>query len=85
LNAGGAPAEARSEVFLQQKALTGTYNFSVRFVLGKVASGTAVVEVVQNAGTPAETRETKTIRLGEDDVSLSTEIKQGRWEINPTP
>lgn len=85
LNAGGAPAEARSEVFLQQKALTGTYNFSVRFVLGKVASGTAVVEVVQNAGTPAETRETKTIRLGADDVSLSTEIKQGRWVANPIP
>lgn len=74
-----AAGETRSEVFLQPKALNGRYQFAVRFVVGKVTTGTAVVEVVQNAGTPAETRESKTIRLEEQDVSLSTEIKQGRW------
>jgi hypothetical protein len=54
-------------------------------VVGKVTTGTAIVEVIQNGGTPAETRETKTIRLGEQDVSLSTEIKQGRWDKTAKP
>lgn len=77
--------ETRTEVFLQPQALNGKYQFAVRFVLGKVTTGTAVVEVVQYAGTPAETRESKTIRLGEQDVSLSTEIKQGRWDTKTAP
>jgi tetratricopeptide (TPR) repeat protein len=80
-----APAETHAEVFLQPKALNGKYEFSVRFVVGKVTTGTAVVEVIQNGGTPAESRETKTIRLGEQDVSLSTEIKQGRWGVVVKP
>jgi hypothetical protein len=80
-----APAETHAEIFLQPKALNGKYEFSVRFVVGKVTTGTAVVEVIQNGGTPAESRETKTIRLGEQDVSLSTEIKQGRWGVAVKP
>jgi tetratricopeptide (TPR) repeat protein len=71
----GKPPETRIEQFVQPIAVPGRYEFSIRFVVGRIASGTAVVEVVQNAGTPQETRETKTVQLAQEDVRLSTEVK----------
>jgi hypothetical protein len=71
---GGKGSETRLEQFVQPVAVPGKYEFSVRFVVGKVGSGTAVVEVIHNARTPEETRETKTIQLGQEDVRLSTTV-----------
>lgn len=68
------PADTRMEQFVQPEAPTGRYRAAVRFVGGKVASGTAVLEVIQHAGTPAETRKTHTIRTGTTDTAIEFEL-----------
>jgi tetratricopeptide (TPR) repeat protein len=61
--AAGRPAETHIEQFVQTQATPGNYQARIRFVGGKVASGTAVLEVLQHAGTSAESRKTHTIRI----------------------
>lgn len=86
LDASGArPADTHVEQFLQSQALPGKYEAVVRFVGGKVASGTAVLEVIQNAGTPDEKRRTQTIRVGTEDTVVAVEAgttndrQDGTW------
>lgn len=69
---------AREEVFIQPEALTGDYEIAVRFALGEVPSGTAILSITQDAGTAQERTETRSIRLGQDDVLLKTHVKSGR-------
>ena len=72
---------SREEVFVQPRAHAGIYDVAVRFVLGEVPSGTAVVSITQAFGTPGEKTETRIIRLGSDDVSLRTAVPAGRLGI----
>jgi len=83
LDAGGTrPADTHIEQFLQPRSLPGRYEAIVRFVGGKVASGTAVLEVIQNVGTPEEKRRTQTIRVGTEDsvVAVETETTAARQD-----
>lgn len=67
-----------TEHYICHSAPEGRYDIAVRFVLGKAVGGTAVVEVIQHAGTPTETRTTTVVVLGKEDASLSTELIGGR-------
>ncbi|MFM7056167.1 MAG: thermonuclease family protein [Planctomycetota bacterium] len=70
------PAETHVEQFIQLRSQPGRYTAVVRFVGGRVASGTAVLEVIQYAGTPRETRQTQTIRVGTDDTQVIVETAE---------
>ncbi len=70
----GRPADTHVEQFTQMRSQPGRYTAVVRFVGGRVASGTAVLEVIQYAGTPRETRRTQTIRVGTEDSQVMIEI-----------
>ena len=75
----GSGAGARhTESYVCHTGLSGDYEIAVRFVLGKAVAGTAVVEIIQHAGTNRETRATKTITLAKDDVTVSTTLTEGR-------
>ena len=83
--AGGRPADTHIEQFLQMRSQPGRYEAVIRFVGGRVASGTAVLEVIQYAGTPRESRRTQSIRVGTEDsvVAIETsevaERQSGTW------
>jgi hypothetical protein len=66
------------EHFVCQTAQSGRYEVAVRFLLGEVAAGTAVLEVVRHAGTPVESRESKTVRLSREDAQFVVELAGGR-------
>jgi hypothetical protein len=68
--AAARTSDTRLEQFIQPEAPSGRYRAAVRFVGGRVASGTAILEVIQHAGTAAETRKTHTIRTGNGDTSI---------------
>lgn len=74
-------ATRSEEHYVCHTARSGRYDAVVRFVLGKVVAGTAVIEVVQHAGTPAESRSTQTITLSKEDVRVSIELENGRAEL----
>lgn len=60
----------RYEQYVCRVAEEGEYKAAVRFVFGKAVAGTAVLEIIQHAGTPTETRSNQTIRLTREDVQI---------------
>ena len=74
----GSPVEGgakRYEQYICRSATDGEYTATIRFVLGKV-TGLPVLEIIHNAGTPEETRTTKTIKLSREDVKIAITVKQ---------
>lgn len=75
----GDSATARHmETYVCQTAPSGEYELRVQFVLGKAVSGTAVLEIIQHAGTPGEKRTSKTVSLGKDDAIVKVTLEEGR-------
>ena len=75
----GDSATARHmETYVCQTAPSGEYELRVQFVLGKAVSGTAVLEIIQHAGTPAEKRTAKTVALGKEDAVVKVTLSGGR-------
>jgi len=68
----------RLEQYVGHSALSGDYEITVRFVLGKAVAGTAVLEIIQHSGTPHEQRTSKTVALSKDDVKLNLTLTDGR-------
>ncbi len=66
------------ETYVCQTAPSGAYELRVQFVLGKAISGTAVLEIIQHAGTPAEKRTAKTVALGKEDAVVKVAMEGGR-------
>ena len=75
---GDAPTAKHRETYVCQTAPSGEFELRVQFVLGKAVSGTAVVEVIQHAGTPMEKRTSSTVTLGKDDAILKITLNDGR-------
>ncbi len=68
----------RYEQYVCRVAQNGEYKAAIRFVLGKAVAGTAVLEVIRNAGTPKESRTTQTIKLTRDDVQIAVPVQPER-------
>lgn len=68
------------EHYVCHSALAGEYRITTRFVLGKVPSGTAQLEIIHHAGSSNETRIVQTITLGREDVVQTTVLSNGRAE-----
>ncbi len=68
----------RMEEYVCVRAMNGEYNVVIRFVLGKVVAGNAVVEIVQGQNTPDETRVRKTVPLANQDVNVPVTVTKGR-------
>lgn len=83
--ATGRATETRVEQFIQTQANPGKYQARIRFVGGKVASGTALLEVLQHAGTTAESRKTHTIRFPASTTPNSAGTADTLIEFNLTP
>ena len=66
---------SRYEQYICCVAVEGDYTAAVRFVLGKAAGGIATLAVIQNAGTPQESRSTQTIKLSREDVKITIPVK----------
>lgn len=69
------------EEYVCQTAANGNYNASIRFVLGKVVAGNAVVDIVQNLNTSAEKRTRSVIKLTKDDVQIPIVVEHGRGPV----
>lgn len=68
----------RYEQYVCRVAQKGEYTATIRFVLGKAVAGTAVLEVVRNAGTPEESRSTQTIKLTREDIQIAVPVNSER-------
>jgi len=68
----------RYEQYVCRVAEDGEYKATVRFVLGKAVAGTAVLEIIQHAGTPKESRSTQIVKLTREDVQIPIQIKKNR-------
>lgn len=75
---GDSATAKHRETYVCHSAPAGDYELRVQFVLGKAVSGTAVVEIIQHAGTPDEKRTSKTVTLGKEDTVLKTTLDRGR-------
>jgi tetratricopeptide (TPR) repeat protein len=75
---GDSATAKHMETYVCQTAPSGEYELRVQFVLGKAVSGTAVLEVIQHAGTPAEKRTAKTVALGKEDAVVKVTLDAGR-------
>jgi hypothetical protein len=75
---GEPGATKHLESYVCHSAPSGDYEVAVRFVLGKAVAGTAVLEIIHHAGTAMEKRESKTIKLAKDDVTVKTTLTNGR-------
>jgi hypothetical protein len=75
---GDSATAKHRETYVCQAALSGEYELRVQFVLGKAVSGTAVLEIIQHAGTGNEKRVSKTVSLGKDDAIVKVTLEGGR-------
>jgi tetratricopeptide (TPR) repeat protein len=75
---GDSATAKHMETYVCQTAPSGEYELRVQFVLGKAVSGTAVLEIIQHAGTPAEKRTAKTVALGKEDAVVKVTLDGGR-------
>ena len=75
---GDSATAKHMETYVCQTAPSGEYELRVQFVLGKAVSGTAVLEIIQHAGTPAEKRTAKTVALGKEDAVVKVTLSGGR-------
>jgi len=75
---GDSATAKHMETYVCQTAPSGEYELRVQFVLGKAVSGTAVLEIIQHAGTPAEKRTAKTVALGKEDAVVKVMLDGGR-------
>lgn len=75
---GDSATTKHIETYVCQTALSGEYEMRVQFVLGKAVSGTAVLEIVQHAGTSNEKRLSKTVALGKEDSLAKFTLDSGR-------
>ncbi len=75
---GDSATAKHTETYVCQTAPSGEYELRVQFVLGKAVSGTAVLEIIQHAGTPAEKRTAKTVALGTEDAIVKVSLDGGR-------
>ncbi len=66
----------RFEQYVCRVAQVGEYKVTVRFVLGNAVAGTAVLETIQNLGTPEESRSTQTVKLTREDVQIAIPFKR---------
>ncbi|MBL8819428.1 MAG: hypothetical protein JNL58_25575 [Planctomyces sp.] len=66
------------EQYVCHTAANGEYQSTVRFVLGNVVAGTAVLEIIQNENSPQETRTRKVITLRKEDAVVSFTVDNGR-------
>lgn len=75
---GDSATAKHMETYVCQTAPSGEYELRVQFVLGKAVSGTAVLEIIQHSGTPAEKRTAKTVALGKEDAVVKVTLSGGR-------
>jgi tetratricopeptide (TPR) repeat protein len=75
---GESATAKHMETYVCQTAPSGEYELRVQFVLGKAVSGTAVLEIIQHAGTPAEKRTAKTVALGKKEAVVKVTLSGGR-------
>ena len=75
---GDSATAKHMETYVCQTAPSGEYELRVQFVLGKAVSGTAVLEIIQHSGTPAEKRTAKTVALGKEDAVVKITLDGGR-------
>lgn len=75
---GDSATAKHMENYVCQTAPSGEYELRVQFVLGKAVSGTAVLEIIQHSGTPAEKRTAKTVALGKEDAVVKVTLDGGR-------
>ena len=75
---GDSATAKHMETYVCHTAPSGEYELRVQFVLGKAVSGTAVLEIIQHAGTPAEKRTAKTVALGKEDAVVKVTLDGGR-------
>jgi tetratricopeptide (TPR) repeat protein len=75
---GESATAKHTETYVCQTAPSGEYELRVQFVLGKAVSGTAVLEIIQHAGTPAEKRTAKTVALGKEEAVVKVTLSGGR-------
>ena len=75
---GDSATAKHRETYVCQTALSGEYELRVQFVLGKAVSGTAVLEIIQHAGTGSEKRVSRTVSLGKDDAIAKVTLEGGR-------
>jgi hypothetical protein len=66
------------EHYVCHSAPNGRYTATVRFVVGRAAGGTAVVEIIRNAGTPDEARESRPLKLSDQASVIEFDITEGR-------
>ena len=75
---GNSATARHMETYVCQTAPSGEYELRVQFVLGKAVSGTAVLEIIEHAGTSQEKRSSKTVTLGKEDAIVNVTLKDGR-------
>lgn len=75
---GDSPSEKHRETYVCPTGLSGEYEVTVRFVLGRAATGMAVLELITHAGTPQENKTTRTVSLSGDDVKHTITLTGGR-------
>lgn len=75
---GDSRSSKHVESYVCHSAPDGEYEIAVRFVLGKAVAGTAVLEIIQHAGTPHEKKTSKTVQLSSEDVIVKSVLAGGR-------
>ncbi len=75
---GDSATAKHTETYVCQTAPSGEYELRVQFVLGKAVSGTAVLEIIQHAGTGSEKRTSRTVALGKEDAIVKVTLEGGR-------
>ncbi|MBL8809188.1 MAG: hypothetical protein JNM43_03335 [Planctomycetaceae bacterium] len=78
-----AGAESHFEKFVQHTAVNGPYKVEVRFISGTIPSGVLVVEIVQNKGSANEKKETKSIPLKKEPMTLDVDLQNARGSTSP--
>lgn len=71
-------AETHYEKFVLHKAVNGSYRVELRFISGTIPSGSLLVDVIQHKGAATEKKETKSLPLKKDVMTLNVELNDGR-------
>lgn len=59
-------------------AVNGPYRVELRFISGTIPSGSLLVDVIQHKGAATEKKETKSLQLKKDVMTLNVDMSDGR-------
>lgn len=71
-------SEAHFEKFVLHTAVNGPYRVELRFISGTIPSGSLLVDVIQHKGAATEKKETKSLQLKKDVMTLNVDMSDGR-------